>query len=125
MNILLFPRTLNFIEKKYGNYGKMIFEQFIQYGVLTLHQIIEQILNSSSNGNNYELVKKQVVELFVKLYEDNLIMYSERTNEEENYYTNNKNDNLLGNKEEIKKNKKIEKKSSNKKVKSNNKKKKN
>ena len=125
LNILLFPRTLNFIEKKYGNYGKMIFEQFIQFGVLTLQQVIEQILNSSSNGNNYELIKTKIVELFVKLYEDNLIMYSERTNEEENYYTNNKNDNLLGNKEEIKKNKKIEKKSSNKKGKSNNKKKKN
>ena len=33
LNILLFPRTINFIENKYGIYGKMIFEQFIGFGV--------------------------------------------------------------------------------------------
>ena len=43
LNILLFPRTLNFIEKKYGNHGRMIFEQFIGFGILTLKQIIEQM----------------------------------------------------------------------------------
>ena len=117
LNILLFPRLLNFIEKKYGNYGKMIFEQFILVGILTLRQIIEHINNSYNNGNNFELLKAQVVEFFVKLYEDNLIMYSERTNEEENYYSSspNKYNNLI-NKENNKKN---NKKFSNKKNKNN------
>ena len=117
LNILLFPRLLSFIEKKYGNYGKMIFEQFILVGILTLRQIIEHINNSYNNGNNFELLKAQVVEFFVKLYEDNLIMYSERTNDEENYYSSspNKYNNLI-NKENNKKN---NKKFSNKKNKNN------
>ena len=102
-NILLFPRTLNFIEKKYGNYGKMIFEQFIGFGVLTLHQMVEQIQNDQKNGNNFEEVKNQVVDLFIKLYEDNLIIYSEKATEEENTYNSSLNNKLLGHKNEHKK----------------------
>lgn len=113
LNILLFPRTLNFIEKKYGDFGRMIFEQFINFGVLTLHQVVEQIQNEQKNGNNFDLIKTQVVEQFKQLYEDNLIMYSERAGEEENTYkpfNNNNNKSLLGNKDELKKNKKSAKK---------------
>ena len=110
LNILLFPRTLNFIEKKYGDYGRRIFEQFINFGVLTLIQVVEQIQNDQKNGNNSDLVKSQVVELFIKLYEDNLIIYSERANEEENTYKPFNNKNLLGNKDELKKKKKSAKK---------------
>ena len=112
LNILLFPRTLNFIEKKYGNYGRMIFEQFINFGVLTLHQVVEQIQNEQKNGNNIDLIKTQVVEQFINLYEDNLIMYSERANEDEkeNNYKPFSSKNLLGNKVELKKNKKSAKK---------------
>jgi transcription initiation factor IIE alpha subunit len=110
LNILLFPRTLNFIEKKYGDYGRRIFEQFINFGVLTLLQVVEQIQNDQKNGNNFDLVKAQVVELFIKLYEDNLIIYSERANEEENTYKPFNNKNLLGNKDELKKKKKRAKK---------------
>ena len=51
LNILLFPRTLNFMENKYGIYGKMIFEQFFGFGVLTLEQIISQIQNEKKNDN--------------------------------------------------------------------------
>ena len=106
LNILLFPRTLNFIEKKYGDYGRMIFEQFINFGVLTLHQVVEQIQNDQKNGNNLDSIKYQVVEIFLQLYEDNLIMYSERASEEENTYKPFYNKNLLGKKVELKKNKK-------------------
>jgi hypothetical protein len=106
LNILLFPRTLNFIEKKYGDYGRMIFEQFINFGVLTLQQVVEQIQNDQKNGNNFDLVKAQVIEVFIKLYEDNLIMYSERVSEEENTYKPIINMSLLGNKDKLKKNKK-------------------
>ena len=131
LNILLFPRTLNFMEKKYGNYGRMIFEQFIGFGILTLKQIIEQIQNDQKNdkGTTFELIKTQVVDLFIQLYEDNFIIYSERANEDENYYSpNNKINNLSGNKEEKKKNtKKDDKKATDKKEKKgkSNKKKKN
>ena len=45
LNILFYPRTLNFVEKKYGEDARLIFEQFIEFGVLTLKQIIEQIQN--------------------------------------------------------------------------------
>ena len=114
LNILFFPRTLNFIENKYGIYGKMIFEQFIGFGVLTIEQIIAQIQNEkkNENGKNPELIKSKIIELFIKLYEDNIIMYSERIIEDENYYSSIiKSNNLLGNKEELKKNlKKNEKK---------------
>ena len=89
LNILFFPRILNFIEKKYGNYGKMIFEQFLEYGVLTMQQIVDLIQKEKKNvnGNNYEYVRAQVIELFLKLYENDLIIYSERAVEEENYYS--------------------------------------
>ena len=112
LNILLFPRTLNFIEKKYGNYGRMIFEQFIGFGVLTLKQVVEQIQNEPKNGKgtDLELIKAQVVDLFIKLYEDNLILYSERAHDVVNFYNSSSNNNiednnnnLLGNKEELKK----------------------
>ena len=106
LNILLFPRTINFIENKYGIYGKMIFEQFIGFGVLTLEQIVDQIQREKKkeNGkNNTESIKTKIVELFIKLYENNIIKYSERI-EDENYYSSTiKANNLLGNKEELKK----------------------
>ena len=111
LNILLFPRTLNFVEKKYGIYGKMIFEQFIEFGILTLHQIIEQIQNNQNigNGNNFELVKTQVIDIFMRLFNENLILYCDRSNEDEGekYYVpaikNIKNSNSIVNKEEPKK----------------------
>jgi transcription initiation factor IIE alpha subunit len=105
LNILLFPRTLNFMEKKYGNYGRMIFEQFIGFGILTLKQIIEQIQNDQKNekGTTFELIKTKVVDSFIKLYEDNFIAYSERANEDENYNSpSNKINDLSGNKKEKK-----------------------
>ena len=91
LNILFFPRTLNFIEKKYGTYAEMIFEQFFEFGVLTIDQIIEQIQNEKKNGNvtNSNMVKEQIIELFKKLYEDNIIMYSERAIDDESYYSAN------------------------------------
>ena len=88
----------------------------------TLKQIVEQIQNDPNNGcgNTFEQVKAQVIDHFLKLYEENLIIYSERENDDDEHYfsSSNKNNNnkstnnLLGNKEELKKNKNI----SNKKV---------
>ena len=126
LNILLFPRTLNFIEKKYGTYAKMIFEQFIEYGVLTLEQIVEQIQNEKKNGmgNNSELIKSEIILLFIKLYEDNIVMYSERAIDDECYYSPIvRSNNSITNKKEIKKEKKDKKKTMEKKGKSNKKKK--
>ena len=122
LNILLFPRTLNFIEKKYGTYAKMIFEQFIEFGVLTLEQIVEQIQNEKKNGigNNSEFIKAEIIELFIKLYEENIIIYSERAIDDESYYSPIvRSTNSKINKEEIKKGKKNQKKNTEKKGKSN------
>ena len=83
LNILFFPRSLNFIEKKYGENARLIFEQFIEFGVLTLKQIIEQIQNIQKNGNNLDIIKSNVLDIFMKLYSDNLITYAERPSEEE------------------------------------------
>lgn len=126
LNILFFPRTLNFIEKKYGPYGKMIFEAFIELGVLTLEQIVEHIQNDKKNlnGNNSDLARAQTLEILNKLYEGNIIMYSERAIDDENFYSPSlKSNNLLAKKEEIPKiTKKSGKKISEKKGKSNKKK---
>ena len=89
LNILFFPRSLNFIEKKYGENARLIFEQFIEFGVLTLKQIIEQIQNIQKNGNNLDIIKSNVLDIFIKLYSDNLITYAERPSEESNLRTNN------------------------------------
>ena len=89
LNILFFPRSLNFIEKKYGENARLIFEQFIEFGVLTLKQIIEQIQNIQKNGNNLDIIKSNVLDIFIKLYSDNLITYAERPSEESNLGTNN------------------------------------
>ena len=86
LNILFFPRSLSFIEKKYGENARLIFEQFMEFGVLTLKQVIEQIQNIQKNGNNSEQIKSNILGIFVKLHSDNLICYSERPSEEENYY---------------------------------------
>ena len=107
LNILFFPRILNNVQKKYGDYALMIFEQFIEFGVLTMKQIVEQIQNIQKNGNNLEQIKVNVIDSFIKLYNDNLINYSEEPSDEENYFTNkiDINDNLISNKEETKKRK--------------------
>ena len=89
LNILFFPRSLNFIEKKYGENARLIFEQFIEFGVLTLKQIIEQIQNIQKNGNNLDIIKSNVLDIFIKLFSDNLITYAERPPEESNPGTNN------------------------------------
>ena len=89
LNILFFPRSLNFIEKKYGENARLIFEQFIEFGVLTLKQIIEQIQNIQKNGNNLDIIKSNVLDIFIKLYSDNLIIYAERPPEESNLGANN------------------------------------
>ena len=89
LNILFFPRSLNFIEKKYGENARLIFEQFIEFGVLTLKQIIEQIQNIQKNGNNLDIIKSNVLDIFIKLYSDNLITYAERPPEESNLGANN------------------------------------
>lgn len=89
LNILFFPRSLNFIEKKYGENARLIFEQFIEFGVLTLKQIIEQIQNIQKNGNNLDIIKSNVLDIFMKLYSDNLITYAERPSEEESNFGNN------------------------------------
>ena len=86
LNILFYPRTLNFIEKKYGEDARLIFEQFIEFGVLTLKQLIEQIQNIQRNGNNLDKIKTTILDIFIKLYSDNLICYAEKPKEEENYY---------------------------------------
>ena len=86
LNILFFPRSLNFIEKKYGENARLIFEQFIEFGVLTLKQIIEQIQNIKKNGNNLEQIKSSVLDIFIKLYNDNLVCCTETPSNQENYY---------------------------------------
>ena len=86
LNILFFPRSLNFIEKKYGENARLIFEQFIEFGVLTLKQIIEQIQNIKKNGNNLEQIKSSVLDIFIKLYNDNLVSCTETPSNQENYY---------------------------------------
>ena len=121
LNILFFPRTLNFVQKKYGEYAKIIIEQFIEFGVLTMKQIVEQIQNVQKNGNNLEQIKSEVIENFIKLYNDNLINYSEKpSDEEENYYKNNtslnNNINNLLNKEDNKKRKRSKNESEKKKT---------
>ena len=104
INILFFPRTLNFIEKKYGPYGKIIFQSFIEMGVLTLEQIVEEIQSNKNNlnGNNSEVTRAKTLEILNKLYEDNLIAYSERAVDDEIYYSPSlKSNNLFDKKEEI------------------------
>ena len=89
LNILFYPRTLSFIQNKYGENARLIFEQFIEFGVLTLKQVVEQIQNIQKNGNNLEQIKSSVLDIFIKLYSDNLICYAEKPSEEGNYFSNN------------------------------------
>ena len=88
LNILFYPRTLSFIQKKYGENARLIFEQFIEFGVLTLKQLVEQMQNILKNGNNLEQIKSSVLDIFIKLYSDNLICYAERPSEGSNYFAN-------------------------------------
>lgn len=82
LNILLFPRTLKFIEKKYGFIGKLIFEQFMEFGVLNTQQIIEQIQNKSKNINS-DTMKGQIMNLLHKFHEENVIMFPEKVIDDE------------------------------------------
>ena len=116
LNMLFFPRCLNFIEKKYGEDARLIFEQFMEFGVLTLKQIIEQIQNIKNNGDNLEQIKSSVLDIFIKLNNDNLICCTETPSKEENLYKINVNSETKKRKRE-KSQKRINAKASNKKQK--------
>ena len=127
-HILLYPRSLDFINKNYGEYAKMIFEQFMEFGILNLNQITEQILNiisrsynGGNNENKIETDKKKIIEIFIQLFENSFIIYSERTGEN---FNNNVNGNIK-NKVDTNSNKKNKSNNKNNNSKSNNKNKKN
>ena len=45
LNILLFPKILYIGKNKFGEYGTMIFEEFMQFGILSSIQVFEQVKN--------------------------------------------------------------------------------
>lgn len=45
LNILFFPKILYLGKNKFGEYATMIFEEFMQFGILSSLQVFEQVKN--------------------------------------------------------------------------------
>ena len=77
IHTLLFPKMLLMVNDKYGENGVMIFEEFMQFGILSAFQVFEQVKNriemegkrkiNESNMNKIKLT-------FIKLIESNWII---------------------------------------------------
>jgi hypothetical protein len=86
LNILRYPKILYFINQKYGPNSVMIFEEFMQYGILSFHQCIEQI-KYKLNKNN---LNNQLRCLFITLIENNYLIQTNKLKNEEVYPKGNK-----------------------------------
>lgn len=74
LNILRFPKILYFINELFGENSVLIFEEFMQFGILSAGQCIEQIvfkLQSVKTINNSYV--NNVKSVFLKLVEENYL----------------------------------------------------
>ncbi len=96
LNILRYPKILYFINQKFGPNSVYIFEEFMQYGILSFHQCIEQI-GYKLNKNN---LNHQLRTLFITLIEHNYLIQTLKIKNEEIIPKANKRINILFRKEE-------------------------
>jgi hypothetical protein len=67
LNILRYPKILYHISQKFGEHGILIFQEFMQYGVLSFSQCIEQIRYQKPKANaNYMNSLKSSFLMFVQ-----------------------------------------------------------
>lgn len=79
LNILLFPKILTYINKKYGEYAELIFEQFIQFGILSSYQIREQVkLAISKNKSINKSIVDKITNSLITLIENNYIIQAQK-----------------------------------------------
>ncbi len=79
LNILLFPKILTYINKKYGEYAELIFEQFIQFGILSSYQIREQVkLAVSKNKSINKSIIDKITNSLITLIENNYIIQAQK-----------------------------------------------
>ena len=79
LNILLFPKILYIGKNKFGEYGTMIFEEFMQFGILSSIQVFEQVKNKiekTRKFNNAMMNKIKVT--FINLIESNYIVQAQK-----------------------------------------------
>ena len=79
LNILLFPKILTYINKKYGEYAELIFEQFIQFGILSSYQIREQVkLAISKNKSINKSIVDKITNSLITLIENSYIIQAQK-----------------------------------------------
>ena len=74
LNILRFPKIIFFINQLFGENSVLIFEEFMQFGILSAGQCVEQIvfkLQSVKNINNSYV--NNIKSVFLKLVEENYL----------------------------------------------------
>ena len=79
LNILLFPKILSYINKKFGEYSELIFEQFMQFGILSSFQIREQVklLLSKTKPVN-KIILDKITNSLIILIENNYIIQAKK-----------------------------------------------
>ena len=79
LNILLFPKMLTYVNKKFGEYSELIFEQFMQFGILSSYQIKEQVkLILSKNKPVNKLIVDKVINSLITLIEYNYVIQAKK-----------------------------------------------
>ena len=67
---------MTYINKKYGEYAELIFEQFIQFGILSSYQIKEQVkLAISKNKSINKSIVDKITNSLITLIENNYILF--------------------------------------------------
>jgi len=74
LNILRFPKILYFINQLYGENSALIFEEFMQYGILSAGQCVEQIVFKLQSVKNINITYiNNIKSVFLKLVEENYL----------------------------------------------------
>jgi hypothetical protein len=80
-NVIRYPKILYHISQKYGENGILIFQEFMQYGVLSFNQCIEQIKyqKTKASANYINTLKSS----FITLIQNNFLIQSVKVRNEE------------------------------------------
>jgi transcription initiation factor IIE alpha subunit len=104
LNVLRYPKILYFINLRFGETAVMILEEFMQFGILSAGQLIEQVaekIESTSNSNTTN--KNSFRTLFLTLIEESYIVQSNKLKFKEAEYSKSEMKKLLKQQAETKK----------------------
>ena len=79
LNVLFFPKILYLGKNKFGEYATMIFEEFMQFGILSSLQVFEQVKNKIEKTKKFNnAIMNKIKITFINLIEGNYIVQAKK-----------------------------------------------